>query len=114
MKLMRMELMRMKRVEEKQTRAHSAGSKDVEGELIAAAAAAAAAAVVVVVAAVPEPAFESVLQVKQVEVAGSSGTVPMDSGPKYAEEEVVDIAAVVTAAVAVLEPALGPIHFDSY
>ena len=110
MKLMRMELMRMKRVEEKQTRAHSAGSKNVEGELIAAA----AADVVVVVAAVPEPAFESVLQVKQVEVAGSSGTVPMDSGPKYAEEEVVDIAAVVTAAVAVLELALGPIHFDSY
>ena len=98
----------MKRVEEKQTRAHSAGSKDVEGELIAAAAA------VVVLAAVLEPAFESVLQVKQVKVAGSSGTVPMDSGPKYAEEEVVDIAAVVTAAVAVLEPALGPIHFDSY
>lgn len=104
-----MKLMRMKRVEVKQTRAHSAGSKDVEGELIAAAAAA-----VVVLAAVLEPAFESVLQVKQVEVAGSSGTVPMDSGPKYAEEEVVDIAAVVTAAVAVLEPALGPIHFDSY
>ena len=101
----------MKRVEEKQTRAHSAGSKDVEGELIAAAA---AVVVLAAVAAVPEPAFESVLQVKQVEVAGSSGTVPMDSGPKYAEEEVVDIAAVVTAAVAVLEPALGPIHFDSY
>ena len=111
MKLMRMELMRMKRVEEKQTRAHSASSKDVEGELIASAA---AGVVLAAVAAVPEPAFESVLQVKQVEVAGSSGTVPMDSGPKYAEEEVVDIAAVVTAAVAVLEPALGPIHFDSY
>lgn len=55
--LSRMEPIMMERVEVNQTKAHSAGSKDIETKLVALVVAAAAAAV-------PEPAFESILQMK--------------------------------------------------
>ena len=79
-----------------QMEAHSADSKDVEEKADVDHYAAAA---------VPEPAFVSVLQVKQVEVEFvTEVTVPIDFGPRYTE--------VVVVAAAASETATGSMHSD--
>jgi len=78
-----------------QMEAHSADSKDVEEKADADHYA----------AAVPEPVFVSVLQVKQVEVEFvTEVTVPVDFGPRYTE--------VVVVAAAASETATGSMHSD--
>ena len=110
-----MEQRRIKWVEEevKQTEAHSAGSKDVESQFVAAV----VVAVVVAAAAVSEPEFDLVLPVKQVEVELVSVIVPMNHDPTHIEEEAAVVGGAVAAAaddddVAVPGPTVGPIHFD--
>jgi hypothetical protein len=84
----------------KQTEAHSDGSKDAESNYVGVE----AAVEVPAAAAGSEPEFDSIPQVKQVEVEFVSAIVPINHDPTHTEEEADD--------VAVPEPSLGPIHHD--
>mmetsp|Transcript_18926 Transcript_18926/g.28559 ORF Transcript_18926/g.28559 Transcript_18926/m.28559 type:complete len:217 (-) Transcript_18926:458-1108(-) len=91
----RMEQIRILTLGVTQMEEHSADdSKDVEGEPV----------VDHYAAAVPEPAFVSVLQLKQVEVEFETEVTPIDFGPRDTE--------VKAAAAAAAETATGPMHSD--